>query len=274
MIVDCAVYKDGRRVPGEFTPDAALRESRGDGGFVWIGLHEPTPDEFDVVRREFDLHELAVEDAIKAHQRPKLETYDDSVLLVLKPARYVDTEEVIELGEILIFLGPGFIVVVRHGQTTGLQEVRHSLESRPEFLALGPSAVLHAIVDRVVDEYAPVVDGLELDIDQVEEVVFSEERTNPAERIYYLKREVLEFRRATAPLLNPLNLLAARAQPQVLDGAVFLPNKGLPLPVFLSDPSSAVFRTRGGLGAAVLLGRYGRRASGARGPVLGSRRIW
>ncbi len=215
MIVDCAVYKQGRRVPGEFTPEAAFRESRGDDAFVWIGLHEPTPEEFEVVRREFDLHELAVEDAIKAHQRPKLESYDDSVLLVLKPARYVDTEEVVELGEILIFLGPGFIVVVRHGQTTGLQEVRRSIEARPDFLALGPSAVLHAIVDRVVDDYVPVVDGLELDIDQVEEAVFSADRTNPVERIYYLKREVLEFRRATAPLLNPLNQLAARTLPQV-----------------------------------------------------------
>ena len=217
MIVDCAVYKQGRRVSGEFTPEEARRKSRGDDGFVWVGLHDPTPEEFEVVRREFDLHELAVEDAIKAHQRPKLETYDDSVLLVLKPARYVDTEEVVELGEILIFLGPGFIVVVRHGQTTGLQEVRQSIEARPEFLTLGPSAVLHAIVDRVVDDYFPVVNGLELDIDQVEEAVFSEERTNPVERIYYLKREVLEFRRATAPLLNPLNLLAVRTLPQVHD---------------------------------------------------------
>ncbi len=215
MIVDCAVYKQGRRVPGEFTPEAAFRESRNDNAFVWIGLHEPTPEEFDVVRRESDLHELAVEDAIKAHQRPKLESYDDSVLLVLKPARYVDSEEVVELGEILTFLGPGFIVVVRHGQTTGLQEVRRSIEARPDFLALGPSAVLHAIVDRVVDDYVPVVDGLELDIDQVEEAVFSADRTNPVERIYYLKREVLEFRRATAPLLNPLNQLAARTLPQV-----------------------------------------------------------
>ncbi len=215
MIVDCAVYKNGRRVAGEFTPEEALRKSRSDDAFVWVGLHEPTPEEFEVVRREFDLHELAVEDAIKAHQRPKLETYDDSVLLVLKPARYVDTEEVVELGEILIFLGPGFIVVVRHVQTTGLQEVRQSIEARPELLALGPSAVLHAIVDRVVDDYVPVLEGLELDIDQVEEAVFSEERTNPVERIYYLKREVLGFRRATAPLLNPLNLLAVRTLPQV-----------------------------------------------------------
>lgn len=215
MIVDCAVYQHGRRVPGEFTPEAAFRASRDEDAFVWIGLHEPTPEEFEAVRHEFDLHELAVEDAIKAHQRPKLETYDDSVLLVLKPARYVDSEEVVEFGEILIFLGPGFIVVVRHGQTSGLQEVRRMLQARPDFLALGPSAVLHAIVDRVVDEYVPVVEGVERDIEEVEEAVFSADRTNPAERIYYLKREVLEFRRATAPLLNPLNSLATYPLPQV-----------------------------------------------------------
>ena len=119
MIVDYAVYEEGRRLPGKFTAEAAFRKSRDDDAFVWVGLHEPTRDEFEEVRREFDLHELAVEDAIKAHQRPKLESYDDSVLLVLKPARYVDTEEVVELGEILIFLGPRFIVVVRHGDTGG-----------------------------------------------------------------------------------------------------------------------------------------------------------
>ncbi len=215
MIVDCAVYKEGRRLPGDFTPEAAFQKSRNDDAFVWIGLHEPTGEEFEEVRREFDLHELAVEDAIKAHQRPKLESYDDSLLLVLKPGRYVDTKEVVELGEILIFLGPGFIVVVRHGATAGLQEARRSLEARPEFLALGPSAALHAIVDRVVDDYGPVVLGLEQDIDQVEETVFSGERTNPTERIYYLKREVIEFRRATAPLLNPLNHLATRTMPHV-----------------------------------------------------------
>ncbi len=202
-------------MPGNFTPEAAFRKSRDDDAFVWVGLHEPTRDEFEEVRREFDLHELAVEDAIKAHQRPKLESYDDSVLLVLKPARYVDTEEVVELGEILIFLGPRFIVVVRHGDTGGLQEARRTLEAQPKFLALGPSAVLHAIVDRVVDDYGPVVDGLEQDIDQVEEAVFSSERTNPTERIYYLKREVIEFHRATAPLLNPLNHLASRTIPHV-----------------------------------------------------------
>ncbi|HEX9723403.1 MAG TPA: magnesium/cobalt transporter CorA [Vicinamibacteria bacterium] len=214
MIVDCAVYREGKRLPGELTPEAASK-LRVEDAFVWIGLHEPTPEEFKVVRGEFDLHELAVEDAIKAHQRPKLERYDDSLLLVLKTARYDDVEEAVVLGEILLFLGPGFIVAVRHGEASQLREVRRKLESRPEFLSLGPSAVLYGVVDRVVDDYAPVVDGVEQDIEEVEEQVFSSERTNPAERIYYLKREVLEFRRATTPLLTPLSQLASQPLPHV-----------------------------------------------------------
>jgi magnesium transporter len=210
VIVDCAVYREGQRLPGEFTPESAFKASRCDDAFVWIGLHEPTEEEFEVVRVEFGLHELAVEDAVKAHQRPKLERYADSLFLVLKTARYVDKDEVIQAGEILLFLGEGFIVAVRHGEASGLKEVRKSLELRPEFLANGPSAVLYGIVDRVVDDYLPVVAGLEDDIEEVEAAVFSSIRVNPVERIYYLKREVLEFRRATAPLLMPLNQLAVQ----------------------------------------------------------------
>jgi magnesium transporter len=210
VIVDCAVYREGQRVPGEFSPESAFKASRCDDSFVWIGLHEPTHEEFEGVRSEFGLHELAVEDAVKAHQRPKLERYGDSLLVVLKTARYVDREEVVQTGEILLFLGEGFIVAVRHGEASGLKEVRKSLEQRPDFLAYGPSAVLYGIVDRVVDDYVPVVAGLEDDIEEVEAEVFSSIRANPVERIYYLKREVLEFRRATAPLLMPLNQLAVQ----------------------------------------------------------------
>jgi len=208
VIVDCAVYREGKRVPGDFSPESAFKSSRSDDSFVWIGLHEPTHEEFEVVRLEFGLHELAVEDAVKAHQRPKLERYGDSLFVVLKTARYVDKEEAIQTGEILLFLGEGFVVAVRHGEASGLKEVRKNLERRPDFLSYGPSAVLYGILDRVVDDYVPVVAGLEDDIEEVEAEVFSSTRTNPAERIYYLKREVLEFRRATAPLQLPLNQLA------------------------------------------------------------------
>jgi magnesium transporter len=207
MIVDCAVYEDGRRRSGDLPLQQAYEACRGPDAWVWIGLHEPTEDEFDSVRREFNLHELAVEDAIKAHQRPKLESYDDSLFLVLKTVRYIDSEEVLEFGEIHLFVGEGFIVSVRHGEAGELHSVREAVEARPELLRLGPGAVLHAIMDRVVDDYLAVVPGLENDVDEVEEQVFSPGRLNPAERIFKLKREVLEFHRATAPLVEPLDSL-------------------------------------------------------------------
>jgi magnesium transporter len=208
MIIDCAVYEDGRRRAGDLAVGEASSASRRGNAFVWIGLYEPTEQEFDSVRREFDLHELAVEDAIKAHQRPKLEVYDEMVFLVLKTARYVDPEEVVEFGEILLFLGEGFVISVRHGEATALHDVRLRVEQRPDLLRCGPGAVLHAIVDRVVDDYQPALAGLETDIEEVENEVFSTSRENPAERIYKLKREVLEFHRGTAPLVEPLDRLA------------------------------------------------------------------
>ena len=207
MIVDYAVYEQGRRRPGEFALDEMHEQCGQDGAFAWIGLFEPSEREFDSVRREFDLHELAVEDAIKAHQRPKLEIYADSLFVVLKTVRFVDTEEAVELGEILVFVGNGFIVSVRHGETE-LHDVRLGMERRPELLRYGPSAALYAIVDRVVDDYQPVVDALEQAITDVESQVFSPSRDNAAERIYKLKREVLELYRAAAPLVEPLETLA------------------------------------------------------------------
>jgi magnesium transporter len=208
MIVDCAVYQEGRRRDGALPVEEAHEAGRREGAFVWIGLYEPTAEEFDSIEREFGLHELAVEDAIKAHQRPKLEVYDDTLFIVLKTARYVDPEEVVSLGEILIFMGHDFIITVRHGEASGLGDVRRALEADPERLGRGPSAVLHAILDRVVDDYQPAIDGLSKDIEEVEEEVFSTVRTNPAERIYGLKRETLEFVRATSPLLDPVERLA------------------------------------------------------------------
>jgi magnesium transporter len=207
MIVDCAAYQEGRRLPGELPVAQAFAASCTEDAFVWIGLHEPTEQEFDSVRLEFELHELAVEDAINAHQRPKLEVYGDTLLVVLKPARYLELDRAIELGEVLIFVGDGFIITVRHGEAE-LHAVRLSIEERPELLRCGPGAALHAIVDRIVDDYRPVIAGIDRDIEEVEREVFSHSRENPAETIYNLKREVLELHAAVAPLAEPLDRLA------------------------------------------------------------------
>ena len=208
MIVDCAVYENGQRRGGALPLAKAYEAGRDEGKFVWIGLHQPSPEEFDSVAREFNLHELAVEDAIHAHQRPKLEAYGDSLFVVLKTARYDDAREEVDFGEILLFIGEGFIVSVRHGEATALAHVREQVEQRDDLMRCGTGAVLHAIVDRVVDDYAPVIDGLDDDIHEVEGTVFSPGRENPAARIYMLSREVIEFHRATAPLVEPLDRLA------------------------------------------------------------------
>jgi magnesium transporter len=215
VIIDCAIYEEGRRRDGQVELEHAYDMRHQPGKFVWIGLYEPTEDEFDSLKREFDLHPLAVEDAIHAHQRPKLEVYGDMLFLVLKTAGYIDPEEVIRLGEVLVFLGEDFVITVRHGEASSLQEVREALESDPAHLRRGPGAVLHAILDRVVDDYQPAIEGLETDIDEVEEELFSGERTNPAERIYRLQREVLQFRKASAPLVDPIAKLATGHYEQV-----------------------------------------------------------
>jgi magnesium transporter len=208
MIVDCAVYEGGRRRSGELSLHGASEACRQDGAFVWLGLFEPSPDELDSVRREFDLHELAVEDALHAHQRPKLEVFDDTLFVVLKPARYIDSEEVVETGEIHLFVSDAFVVAVRHGEASSLSEARKRLERRSELLAAGTGGVLYAIVDKVVDDYEPVVEGLAQDIQQIEAQVFSTDRTNPVERIYKMEREVLEFSRAVTPLTPAIDRLA------------------------------------------------------------------
>ena len=207
MIVDCAVYEAGQRRDGLVALDHAFEQLGGDSSFIWIGLLEPTEEEFQTVRREFGLHDLAVEDAIKAHQRPKLEAYGHTLFVVLKTAKYEDKEEVVVFGELLLFVGKRFLITVRHGGRE-LHDVRDRLESDGELLRSGPGAVLHAIVDRVVDDYGLAMEGLENDIEELEEEVFSTTRQNRAERIYKLKREVLHFIRATAPLAEPTNRLA------------------------------------------------------------------
>src|SRR5215218_9496988 len=142
-----ALYERGVRRPGEVDLEQMYEACRSPECFAWIGLHEPTEEEFDSVRREFGFHELAVEDAIKAHQRPKLEVYGDILLVVLKSARYVDHEEVVSIGEVLLFVHPTFLVSVRHGESHALAEARRRMESRPDLLRLGPGAALYAIVD-------------------------------------------------------------------------------------------------------------------------------
>jgi magnesium transporter len=214
-VVDCAVYVDGARLPGRHTHEGALAEVRRRGaGFVWIGLHEPDEEQITGIADVFGLHELAVEDAVHAHQRPKLERYDDTLFMVLKTVRYrgsgssdAGAQEVVESGEVMVFLGRDFVITVRHGDHSGLRDVRRRLEADPEQLALGPSTVLHAIADHVVDGYLGVTAAIEDDIEELEREVFTPRSAPDAERIYAMKREVLELRRAVVPLGGPLRKL-------------------------------------------------------------------
>lgn len=210
MIIDCALYEEGVRQAGRLAIAACSPLPSGPESFIWLGMYEPSPEEFEEIRATFELHPLAVEDALTAHQMPKLERYDESVFVVLKTARYLDETEDVEFGEIQVFIGDGFLVHVRHGEASPLSTVRHTVEHHPELLRCGPSAVLHAITDHVVDSYGPVIAGLENDVHEVEMEVFSAARANPVERIYFLKREVLQVHAALAPLVPVLNQLAHR----------------------------------------------------------------
>jgi magnesium transporter len=206
MIVDSAVYVDGKRVVVPDSLEGIYETYREKDGFAWIGLYEPTRDEFDSVAGEFGLHPLAVRDALRAHQRPKVERYGETLFVVIKAARYVEEKEVVEFGEVHAFVGPDFVVTVRYGETNELQEVRRSLEGRPDLLRKGPYAVLYAIMDRTVDDYVPVVDGLANDIDEIEVEVF-ESQPDVSRRIYELSREVIRFHQATQPLAGTLESL-------------------------------------------------------------------
>ncbi|MEV5320963.1 magnesium and cobalt transport protein CorA [Streptomyces sp. NPDC052687] len=215
-VVNCVAYEDGVRVPLGGDLDDAVRRVRKSGhGFVWLGLHEPTDEEFAGVAELFDLHPLAVEDAIEAHQRPKVERYDETLFAVFKTVCYVEheeltaTSEVVDTGEIMVFVGEDFVITVRHGRHGSLGPLREDLESRPDQLSKGPSAVLHAIADNVVDDYLHVIEAVQEDIDQVETDVFAEHgaRADPG-RMYQLKRELLELKRAVVPLGRPLQDLA------------------------------------------------------------------
>lgn len=219
MIVDCAHYRDGERQHDGALPleeAAALCDGDSERGFVWVGLKEPSAEELDRVGKAFDLHELALEDARSAHQRPKLEDYDDSLFIVLRTARYDDAREEVDFGEIHLFVGTGYVIAVRHGKASELGPARAHLEERPELMETGAGAVVWAIIDKVVDDYAPVVAGIDNDIEEVEEEIFGS-RSDSTQRIYFLKREVIEFHRAVRPLLAPLEGLEYGAQPAVGD---------------------------------------------------------
>jgi magnesium transporter len=205
VIVDCAVYREGVRQGGTLALQDAFEAAAEPGAFVWIGLHEPTAEEIAAVAAEFELHPLLVEDVIKAHQRPKVETWDHTVLVVVKTAQFDADAAQIDFAELLIVVGATFIVTVRHGRASALAEVRSALEADHGKLRYGPAAVLHAVCDRVVDDYDPVADSLDAAVLDIETEVFSDERTNPAERIYALKREVLHMLRAVVPLGEALD---------------------------------------------------------------------
>jgi magnesium transporter len=215
MIIDCAHYQDGRRQGEGAVPLEEAAARRGQGGFVWLGLFEPGPEELALVRDSFGLHELAVEDAQTFHIRPKVESYDGDVrLVILRTARYDDEAEEVEFGEISVFLAPTFVITVRQGVASELREARQRLEQRPELLTAGSSAVLWAILDQVVDGYAPVVAGLERDIDQIEATVFSG-AVAPTERIYSLRREATDFYRAVHPLLAVIATVERTVGPEL-----------------------------------------------------------
>jgi magnesium transporter len=222
-VVNCVTYLDGSREADGADLEEAVKRVRESGeGFVWLGLHEPTESEIARVADLFDLHALAVEDAVHAHQRPKVERYGQTLFAVLKTVCYVDhsevtaTSEVVDTGEIMVFVGGDFVITVRHGRHGSLGPVRESLESDPEQLAKGPAAVLHAIADSVVDDYLTVLDEFQADIDEVETAVFAQNgaRVDPG-RIYQLKRELLELKRAVVPLSRPVQELAGRPLPAV-----------------------------------------------------------
>ena len=218
MIVDSALYRHGVRVPVDCTAQEikTLRShATEDGDFVWVGLYQPELAELAEVAEVFGLHQLAVEDAVSAHQRPKLERYEDNLFLTLKTLYYVDAEDAVETGEINLFVGPDFVISVRHGEHGALHDARISLESREHVLAHGPSSVVYAVCDSVVDRYEEVAAALETDVDEVEESVFSPARTNDSVRIYTLKREIAEVRRAVLPLREPMGRFASGLVPGI-----------------------------------------------------------
>jgi magnesium transporter len=217
-VIDCAVYRGGRREPGSPSYADAVPAVRAHGGFVWIGLYEPDERALSTVAAEFGLHPLAVEDAVHAHQRPKLERYGDLLFAVFKTVRYcphdqlTPTTDVVRTGELMVFTGTDFVITVRHGSHGGLADLRHRLERNAKLLDHGPTAVLYAIADQVVDDYLDVAARVRTDVEELENAVFAaRQRRDDIERTYQLKREVIELRRAVEPLHAPIRRLAENA---------------------------------------------------------------
>lgn len=215
MIVDVALYRDGIRTPAPSDISDQVELARKDGGFVWVGLAQPTQEEFDHVVGELNFHPLAVEDAVNAKQRPKIENYDGLTFFVIKTVFYNEERSEITTGELMCFVDKHFIVIVRHGEGSPLSMVRHDLEQKPELLKLGPFSVLHAVVDRVIDGYTNIATELENDVINIETKVFGGQRKTYSQEIYFLKREVIEYRHAIEPLILPLQHLATDASTDI-----------------------------------------------------------
>ncbi|MBD0291957.1 MAG: magnesium/cobalt transporter CorA [Jiangellaceae bacterium] len=219
-VVDWALYRDGMRESAT-SPREAIDSARRNGGFVWIGLHQPDESQLNKIAQEFSLHPLAVEDAVHAHQRPKLERYGDTLFVVFKTVRYVphtevtESSEIVETGELMLFVGDCFVVTVRHGEHGALKPVRDRLENDPDMLHRGSSAVLYAVADQIVDTYLDVADRIQDDITELEEEAFSDPGGRDAARVYHVKRELLEFRRAVNPLAQPMRMLTGTQLPAV-----------------------------------------------------------
>jgi magnesium transporter len=207
-VVDNAIYVDGVRAAAPVSLEETYERLRESNGMAWIGLYRPTAEQLAPVAKEFDLHPLAIEDAVTAHQRPKLERYGNVLFAVLRPARYLDDVEQVEFGELHVFVGPDFVVTVRHAESPNLAQVRRRLEGNRALLRLGPEAVLYAIFDEIVDGYEPVIAGLENDIDEIEDQLFDGD-PKVSRRIYELSREVIEFQRTSRPLVTMLQALEA-----------------------------------------------------------------
>ena len=221
MIVDYALYLNGQRYNEPSNLPELIMKARNDGGFVWLGLAEPTQTEFDKIMGDFRFHPLAIEDAVNAKQRPKFEEYPGVQFCVLKTVFYDEEKSLVSTGEIFCFIGDYFIVVVRHGDGAPLRNTRHQLEGNPEQLEKGPYAVLHAVIDHVIDCYIDIAAELEADVVQVESKVFNGKRQTQSQDIYFLKREIIEFRHAIDPLLSPLQKLAS-------EGAAHVPSNLTP----------------------------------------------